>query len=308
MKRALVCSAGGSKGAYAGGIVEQLIESGVDWDLYFGSSTGSLIIPLTASKNIKALKEGYTTITDKDIFTSSPFNLKEVNGELKYDISYFRILRNVVLKKQHSLGDSRKLRETISKLYPIEEFNKAKEENKSVNVFVTNLDEERLEIKRNLDCEYEDFCDWMWASTCAPPFMSIAKKDGYNYVDSGVMRYTPIRDAIIHGADEIDAIVLGRENPKAREMDITNPLTFIFKLLSVSGLRIYNLDRNLHNFVGITQKPVRINMYYIEEELTNTPLIFQKEKMTEWWDIGYNYAKDARCKSYLLSKEGVQEV
>ena len=43
--RALVISGGGSKGAFAGGVAEFLIqESGKKYDLFVGTSTGSLLI------------------------------------------------------------------------------------------------------------------------------------------------------------------------------------------------------------------------------------------------------------------------
>jgi predicted patatin/cPLA2 family phospholipase len=43
--RALVISGGGSKGAFAGGVAEHLIRvQGRKYDLYLGSSTGSLLV------------------------------------------------------------------------------------------------------------------------------------------------------------------------------------------------------------------------------------------------------------------------
>jgi len=48
--KALVISGGGSKGAYAGGVAEYLIKKeGRDYDLYLGTSTGSLLIPHLAA-------------------------------------------------------------------------------------------------------------------------------------------------------------------------------------------------------------------------------------------------------------------
>ncbi|HUR31134.1 MAG TPA: patatin-like phospholipase family protein, partial [Saprospiraceae bacterium] len=44
--KALVISGGGSKGAWAGGLVEYLSrERGMEWDVLIGSSTGSLLVP-----------------------------------------------------------------------------------------------------------------------------------------------------------------------------------------------------------------------------------------------------------------------
>ena len=44
--RALVISGGGSKGAFAGGVAQYLMqENGCEYDILIGSSTGSLLIP-----------------------------------------------------------------------------------------------------------------------------------------------------------------------------------------------------------------------------------------------------------------------
>ncbi len=50
MSRALVISGGGSKGAFAVGIVKRLLENypNLKFDMYVGTSTGSLIVPLLA--------------------------------------------------------------------------------------------------------------------------------------------------------------------------------------------------------------------------------------------------------------------
>ena len=51
--RALVISGGGSKGAYAGGVAQYLIQDeGVNYDMFLGTSTGSLLIPHLAAGKI----------------------------------------------------------------------------------------------------------------------------------------------------------------------------------------------------------------------------------------------------------------
>ena len=48
-KKALVISGGGSKGAWAGGAIQYLLEGKEkDYDLYVGTSTGSLLYPLSS--------------------------------------------------------------------------------------------------------------------------------------------------------------------------------------------------------------------------------------------------------------------
>lgn len=72
--KALIVSGGGSKGAFAGGVIEYLDS---EYDLYIGTSTGALIIPLAAADDLANLKSCYTNTTQKDIFKVSPFNIKK---------------------------------------------------------------------------------------------------------------------------------------------------------------------------------------------------------------------------------------
>ncbi|MEY3040204.1 MAG: hypothetical protein RLZZ593_1346, partial [Bacteroidota bacterium] len=65
--RALVISGGGSKGAFAGGVAQYLIqEQGRSYDLLVGTSTGSLLLPHLALGQIDKLHHIYTNIQQSD--------------------------------------------------------------------------------------------------------------------------------------------------------------------------------------------------------------------------------------------------
>ena len=54
--KALVISGGGSKGAYADGVAQYLIqEAGNNYDMFLGTSTGSLLVPHLAAGKIDKL-------------------------------------------------------------------------------------------------------------------------------------------------------------------------------------------------------------------------------------------------------------
>ena len=76
--RALVISGGGSKGAFAGGVAEYLIEKmDNDYDIYIGTSTGSLLITHLALGKTKILKKLFTQVTQEKIFDNCPFRIKK---------------------------------------------------------------------------------------------------------------------------------------------------------------------------------------------------------------------------------------
>jgi len=72
MKRALVISGGGSKGAFAVGVVKKLLATwpGLEFDILVGTSTGSLITPFVALDELPLVEELYTTQTTDKILTT----------------------------------------------------------------------------------------------------------------------------------------------------------------------------------------------------------------------------------------------
>ena len=66
IKKALVISGGGAKGAFGGGVAEYLVNKlGKDYDYYVGSSTGNLLLGLIATGDFETLKEAYTSVTNQ---------------------------------------------------------------------------------------------------------------------------------------------------------------------------------------------------------------------------------------------------
>src|SRR5215217_9494067 len=72
--RVLVVSGGGSRGAWGAGYAMHLTKQNRQpYEVAFGTSTGSLMIPLIITENFDLLREGYTSVTQKSIFEKSPF-------------------------------------------------------------------------------------------------------------------------------------------------------------------------------------------------------------------------------------------
>ena len=67
--KALVISGGGSKGAFAGGVAQYLIENKKkEYDIFLGTSTGSLMVTHLAIGRVQELKEIYSNVDQKTIF------------------------------------------------------------------------------------------------------------------------------------------------------------------------------------------------------------------------------------------------
>ena len=288
--RALVISGGGSKGAYAGGVAQYLMEDqGRVYDMFLGTSTGSLLVPHLAVNNIPKLYNLFTNVQQHDIFSVSPF-VQRKKGDREYvSIDFINSLWQFIRLKR-TFGESKALRRNIKRNFTLEEFNQIKKTKHDLVVTVSNLSKNRVEYKSVHDCTYEEFCNWIWISCNYIPFMSIAKVDGFEYADGGLGCVVPIREAILRGATEIDAVVLEAENMERNKVLGKNPFSL---LLNLFGHLLDQVERNdiIIGKLAAKNKGVKLNIYYTPTSLTENSLIFSKRLMVKWWQQGYDYAK-----------------
>ncbi len=300
--RALVISGGGSKGAFAGGMAEHFINDlGTDYDIFTGSSTGSLLIPMLASNNIKKAKEVYTSITEKDIFSINPYKIKVKRGVVKIKMNHFNILRSF-WKGNKTFGCSRKLRKTIGKFFKEEDFEFIRKSHRDVIVTVSNLSLNAVEYKALKDCKYEDFCDWVWASANFLPFMSLVTKNGMEYGDGGFGNNIPIQSAINAGATEIDVIVLDPIESVSNRMKSTNAIDLLFNVFDFLLDQTTNSKLELSKLKSSINK-VKINVYHTPSKLTENSLVFNQKRMQRWWMEGRAYARKVRSESTIIQPE-----
>lgn len=305
--RSLVISGGGSTGAFAGGIIDYLKNSGRDWQIYTGTSTGALISAMIADGRIDELRSGYTNITSDKIFKLNPFYVKSIsNGQIKFGINHASIAKNLLVNRSKSLGDSSNLRDTIQTFFTEEIYNNIVESTKQVIISVTNLTKESLEFKSIKSETYKDFVDWMWASSSATPFMSVVEKNGYDYADGGILRFIPIIEAIEFGSTEIDAIVLMEEFSSEKIEKIRNVLHLMSKMIKLFLVSRRKEDSDLNRLSKIISddREIKLNLYFTPRKLTNNPYIFDTETMSSWWSEGFEYAKMGPTRQYLLNKNG----
>ncbi len=288
--KALVISGGGSKGAFAGGVAEYLInEKDKEYDLFLGTSTGSLMVTHLALGKVRELKAIYTTVNQRKIFSNNPFVVRTVHGEKVVSINHFNTLWNA-LNGRRTFGESKNLRKFIKKYITENYFNRVKNSDKDVIVTVSNLTKSQVEYKSIKDFEYLDFCDWIWGSCNYVPFMSLLRKNNCDYADGGFGCLVPIREAILRGATEVDAIILETEVSHMNRLPSKNPFGL---MMTVFGFMLDHVER--HNVsigkLEAKHKNVKLNLYYTPTVLTTNSLVFNKKLMKKWWKYGYKHAK-----------------
>ena len=289
--RALVISGGGSKGAFAGGVAQFLIqESGNKYDLFVGTSTGSLLICHLALGKLDKIKEIYSNVDQTTIFNSCPFVVKKKHGIDEISINHWNVVKNF-LKGKKTFGESENLRNLIRESLTVEEYQELREGPNDVVVTVSNLSLNQVEYKSIMDYSYDEFCDWIWISANYTPFMSLVRKNGSEYADGGLGSIVPIEEAILRGAKDVDVVVLHTEINYMNRMPSRNPFELLTTMLSFILDRVENHNIRIGKLVA-NQKDAIINLYYTPTVLTTNSLIFNKEKMTRWWKRGYLYAKN----------------
>lgn len=211
MSRALVISGGGSKGAFAVGVIQRLRSTfpQLSFDHYVGTSTGSLIVPLAAMGAYDLLEELYSTQTTANIIKKS--NLGD------------RL-------NQHSIFDANPLWNLIEQYYNDENWEILQQSGKKIYLTSTCLQTSELvvftnntqfteaknyEVKQLVNAVH--FRKAIMASACQPVFMPPIKvnKDvpgephpHFQFVDGGVREYAGVEMAIDNGASEIFTILL----------------------------------------------------------------------------------------------------
>ncbi|NUY79736.1 patatin-like phospholipase family protein [Flavobacterium sp. MAH-1] len=296
--RALVISGGGSKGAFAGGVAQYLMEvKGHKYDLLLGTSTGSLLIPHLALGKVEKIHGIYTNVTMDKIFNVNPFIVKKRDGVETVAINHFNVIWQF-LRGRKTFGESKKLRKYIRKSFTRAEFEELKHSACNIVVTVTNLSKNECEYKCIKDFSYDQFCDWIWISCNYVPFMSLVKKGKSVYGDGGFSALVPIREAIQRGATEVDVVVLETETLTSPRAVGKNPFSLMVDLFGTLLDQVEKHDITIGK-LSAKNNNVKLNIFYTPTSLTTNALVFNKDAMKKWWEQGYEYAQN---KSEIMSE------
>jgi predicted patatin/cPLA2 family phospholipase len=193
------------------GVIKRLLKEypHLDFDIYVGTSTGSLIAPLAAMDAYDLLEELYTTVKTENIIKKS-----NIGDRLN----------------QHSIFDANPLWSLIEQYYNDHNYEILKASNKKIYLTSTCLQTSELVVFTNntnpfVSKNYEvktlvsadHFRKAVMASACQPVFMPPIKVNlkvpgeanpNFQFVDGGVREYAGIQMAIDNGATEIFTILL----------------------------------------------------------------------------------------------------
>ena len=199
MKRALVLSGGGSRGAYEIGAWQAFSELGVKFDAVYGTSIGALNAGLIAQGDLEKASEVWANIT-----------LKQVIGGEDENLSIDRMIsrkRDIV---PFLLENARHLRADIG---PLENLLKqhldegrVRASGMQLGVMTVRVPQMQPVPVRLEDIPEGQLADWLIASASCFPVFPTRKISGERYMDGGYFDNLPIDMAIEDGAEEIVAV------------------------------------------------------------------------------------------------------
>lgn len=236
MKRALVVSGGGSKGAFAVGVIRQLANDfpRLNWEVYVGTSTGALLTPLAAMKEYDLLEELYTTQHTEDIIIK-----QNIGNRLN----------------ENSIYDANPLWNLITEYYTDTRFDELIASGNKIYLNTVCLQTRELVVFTNDEAakngryyqmhqlvNAEQFRRAVMASACQPFFMPPVKVNRhvpgeahphYQYLDGGIREYVGVQMAIDAGAIEILTVLLSPETVPAEEKEYKTLLEILERTIDI---------------------------------------------------------------------------
>lgn len=301
MKKAIVISGGGCKGAWAFGWLSYHTDKKPflhkEYDYYVGTSAGALVACAFAAGKIKDASELFISLDNDKVYKRCPFKIREKLGIGKYRTSMklFPMVGSVLLNTYDTFGDSTPVLSLIRKIYTESDHQNIKDSERKLIITVTNINNKNSVYIDASKYDYETFTKYVFASTAAAPIMSVVEIDGVQYVDGGILESTPITGII--GYNDIQSIDVLNLNQGYSEISrINNPIDIISSYIDMF-MNQGNSDDIIVGALKASQTGKDLKIYEPSKFLTDSPFVFVPEDM-KWF---YEYGRQDAAKGYKRS-------
>jgi NTE family protein len=274
--KALVISGGGSKGAFAVGVLTKLIKEGeIKYDIIGGTSTGALMSTFAYFGMIAELKKIYTTTRTDQLLTQNSMRQAFDRGCFMDTAGLEALVNKKITENMFNRIKSAKL-----VYFATVCLNTGDVVYFHLNDMVSDGDYKLYRIFR-----WSEYKKAIMASSNQPVLMPYVNILGKQYVDGGIRENIPIRGALYNGATEIDVISM---TPKKIEYNFKpdNILSILQQTINIT------LDDALHNDIELAkhvarEKGITIRLYRPKAKLPiDASLEFKPEEMQKCLDLG----------------------
>ena len=213
MKRALVLSGGGAKGAYELGVYKALKRLGIKIDIITGTSIGALNGAVLCTGDYRKAKRLWLKMSSNEVFNYTFKNSKE----------YPKIAKDIIKNK------GLKFDKAEAVLSSVLDENKIRKSKIDFGLVTFNLKNRVPKVLTKDQIPKGKLVPYILASATCFPMVEVKKIDGEAYVDGGYYDNLPINLAIDMGADEIIAVDLSAIGIKQKVKDEDIKIDYIKK-------------------------------------------------------------------------------
>ncbi len=292
MKRALVLAGGGSKGAFEAGAIDYLVrESGLDFDIYLGTSVGALNAGVIAqSRNYRELCQ------QTQILKELWLGIKGTNSVYHKNLfGVFSLLHKDSLYNPSGLKAIIKANINPERLF--------KNPGRVLKIATVAVESGELLYVDNRSPEFkEDFLSYILASASIPLFFPAIKINGKHWYDGGLRDVTPLGAVFRERPDEIVVILtfpINRAlNPILAPTKHQGALRSILRTFEIMSNEISANDLQLANAINQSnrclpgQRRVPIRIIAPETPLTGSNVLeFQPDNIRENMNRGFKAAQ-----------------
>lgn len=281
IKRALVLSGGGAKGAYQLGVLRKwMLEEGRDYDILCGVSVGALNVSVLSQAPLGKPEAAFIKLLSMWDRVENPAIWKH------WFLPYVGALWN------RSVFNSKPLYDWVRRETDLEAIRASGRE---VRVGAVNLNTEQYKM---VSQRSDNFPEFVYASASFPFFFKPLEFKGEEWTDGGVRNVTPLGTAIELGADEIDVIILSRPEVESHWTPPRWPsaLLYVAHIIDVMSTEIVLGDlkeAGLKNRLAELKEPykkVKIRLQVPSVPLTSNSLDFTPSEVVRMREIGYEDA------------------
>jgi len=208
MTTALVISGGGSKGAFAVGALQYLVQQNLAFDIYAGTSTGSLVVAMGAIGELALLEHEYTTVRTRDVLGDATLDELDQNGYYFTTIPLYERLKAQVTDARYAALAALPAKVFVATVSleqgrPVYfQFSGAPGTAPALGGQVVRIPDRAMALRALL------------ASCSEPVFMPTVPiriptdaDPVQTFVDGGVLEYSPLQIALANGATDIYLVV-----------------------------------------------------------------------------------------------------
>ncbi len=244
MKRALTLCGGGSLGSYEIGAVGYLVEMGMEFDIYTGTSIGALNAALLATKPYEEVASLWNQVTLNKVVKNGFIPGKPKNQDW---MSYWPRLSSFFFALfRHKQADVSPFIEWAGEVINTKDVVACPHK---IGIVATNFPSLKEEDILLNEVPEEDIVPYLVASCSAFPVLPVYKHRGRKYIDGGYTNNLPVDFALRLGADEVIAILLKAIPEKPQHLGL-------MKLPNVKAIIPSHETGGIFNF---TQEKMREN-------------------------------------------------